>query len=175
MKPKWKFKLDEAIAVYFLVQMTIVALLQICFRFANKPLDWSEELIRYSLVALIYISTVIVIKEDKMIRVEIVDLLVKGKVKQVLDLLIRFISGGFTFYIAYLATFLVKNAERVNQVTPSLQIPFTMLYGMESLAFFLMGFMFLMNTITRGIAIFRTPSLKKTEETPKEKESDDPC
>lgn len=144
---KLKIKIDECIAVFFLIAITIGAFLQVVFRFVNAPLSWSEEIIRYSLVSLIYIATAIVVKERSMIRVEIIDLFVKGKAKQILDLIIYICSAGFVLYVAYLATHLVQNAASINQCSPSLQLPFAFLYGIESFAFFLMFLMYGWNII----------------------------
>lgn len=144
---KLKIKIDELMAVLLLITITIGAFLQVVFRFANAPLSWSEEVIRYSLVSLIYIATGIVVKESSMIRVEIIDLLVKGKAKRILDLVVYIGSAGFALYVGYLATKLVQNSASIQQMSPSLQIPFAVLYGIESLAFFWMFFMYVRNII----------------------------
>ncbi len=141
-----KHTIDEIIAMILLIVMTTIALLQILFRFVlNWPLDWSEEVIRYSLIMLVYVATILVIKEDKMIRVEIIDLFVKGKARDILYLFINTISGVFMLYLSYLSTFLVRNSWRIGQATPALQMPIAFLYSLEVITVGIMGIMFLKN------------------------------
>ena len=47
------------------------------------------------------------------------------------------------FYVSYLATFLVRNALKVDQRSAALGIPMAVMYGVESFCFFLMGIAFI--------------------------------
>ncbi|MCJ7689441.1 MAG: TRAP transporter small permease [Clostridiaceae bacterium] len=141
-------RIDDVIAVALLVGLTILTFMQVLFRFVfDFPLDWSEELIRYILVVLIYLSTVITIREDKMIRIELIDLIIKGRVKKVLDLIINISSMAFMIFLTYQTKFLVGNAFSVNQTSPSMGIPLGIMYGIEGILFALMALMFIKQII----------------------------
>lgn len=136
-------KIDELISVALLAGLTVFAFTQVLFRFVlNLPLDWSEELIRYILIVLIYLSTVVTVREGTMIRVELIDFVIKGKAKKVLDLVINIVCMAFMIFLSYQTTFLVRNAFSVNQTSPALEIPLGIMYGMEGVMFALMALMF---------------------------------
>ena len=137
-------KIDEVISITLLFLLMFIGFLQVLFRFVlNLPLDWTEESSRYILIILVYLSAVVTVREEKMLRVEIIDLFVKGKAKLMLGTVIQLLSGLFVFYIAYQTTFQVKNAVRVNQLSPAMAIPMATLYIVEGILFFLMGIMFM--------------------------------
>ena len=132
------------ICCILLVALTVVAFMQVLFRYVfNTSLSWSEELVRDFVITLIYLSAVYSIRTRSAIRVEIIDLAIKGKAKAALDALIDLGSSGVMFYVSYLATFLVKNALKVDQRTAALNMPMGVMYGIESFCFFLMGIAFI--------------------------------
>lgn len=136
-------KIDEHISMILLALLMIIGFLQVLFRYAfNLPLDWTEESSRYIMVVLVYLSAEVTVREQKMLRVEIIDLFVKDKAKVVLNTIVQLLSGLFIFYIAYLTTFQVKNAMKVDQLSPAMAIPMALLYVIEGILFFLMGIMF---------------------------------
>ena len=50
---------DAILSCILLVALTVVAFLQVLFRFVlNLPLSWTEELVRYFVISLIYVSTI---------------------------------------------------------------------------------------------------------------------
>ena len=136
--------IDMTICCVLLVALTIVAFLQVLFRYVfNTSLSWSEELVRDFVITLIYLSAVYSIRTRSAIRVEIIDFAIKGKLKAALDMLLDLASSGVMFYVSYLATFLVRNALKVDQRSAALGIPMAVMYGVESFCFFLMGIAFI--------------------------------
>lgn len=147
---KFLKKSDEFIAIALLAGLTVFAFVQVLFRFVfNLPLDWSEELIRYILIVLIYLSAAITVREDKMIKVELIDFIIKGKKRKVLELVINVFSMAFMIFLSYQTTFLVRNAISVNQTSPSLQIPLSIMYGIEGVMFVLMALMFVKQIVVK--------------------------
>lgn len=135
---------DIIISCVLLVTLTVVALLQVLFRFLlNLPLSWTEELVRYCVISLIYISTIYSIRTRGVIRVEILDQMLKGKVKYGLNSFINLISAGVMFFMSYLCVDLVQNAISVNQRSAAMNIPVAVMYGVECASFFLMGLAFI--------------------------------
>lgn len=134
---------DIIISCVLLVTLTVVALLQVLFRFLlNLPLSWTEELVRYCVISLIYISTIYSIRTRGVIRVEILDQILKGKAKHGLNSFINLVSAGVMFFMSYLCVDLVQNAISVNQRSAAMNIPVAIMYGVECASFFLMGLAF---------------------------------
>ena len=136
-------RIDEWLSILLLAAMTIVAFAQVLCRFVlNLPLDWSEELARYLLIMLVYLSGVITVREESMLRVEIIDLILKGRARKVLSIVVQIVSCIFMLFVAYQNTFTVRNAMSVKQTSPAIGIPMALLYGCECLLFLLMAIMF---------------------------------
>lgn len=55
-------------SIALLAGLALILFLQVLFHFIfNYPLDWSEKLIRYILIGLIYLFAVVMVKENKML------------------------------------------------------------------------------------------------------------
>ncbi len=135
---------DVIVSCFLLVVITVLAFLQVLFRFVlNLPLSWTEELIRFAVISLIYISTIYSIRTRSVIRVEILDMAIKGKVKNVIDILINIFSAGIMGYMSYLSTSLVSNAVFVNQRSAAMNMPIAIMYGVECACFALMSLAFI--------------------------------
>lgn len=135
---------DAILSCILLVALTVVAFLQVLFRFVlNLPLSWTEELVRYFVISLIYVSTIYSIRTKSAIRVELIDIVIKGKAKAVMNIIVNLFSSGVMIYIAYLAVSLVTNAISVNQRSAALNMPVAIMYGVECVCFFLMGLAYL--------------------------------
>lgn len=136
--------IDIYLSCVLLVALTIVAFLQVLFRYVfNFSLSWTEELVRDFVITLIYLSAVYSIRTRSSIRVEIIDFIIKGKAKIILNMVIDLASSGVMLYMSYLSTFLVRNAVAVNQRSAAMNIPMGVMYSIECVCFFLMGVAFL--------------------------------
>jgi len=136
--------IDIYLSCVLLVALTVVAFLQVLFRYVfNFSLSWTEELVRDFVITLIYLSAVYSIRTKSSIRVEIIDLFIKGKAKTILNIVIDLASSAVMFYMSYLSTSLVRNAVAVNQRSAAMNIPMGVMYGIECACFFLMGVAFL--------------------------------
>lgn len=141
---KFLKNIDIYLSCILLVALTAVAFLQVLFRYVlNVSLSWTEELVRDFVITLIYLSAVYSIRTRSSIRVEVIDFLLKGKPKVILDLLLDLASSAVMIYMAYLSTSLVRNAVAVNQRSAAMNIPMGIMYSIECVCFFLMGVAFL--------------------------------
>lgn len=135
-----RIKLDEILSVVLLITIVVIAFLQILFRFVfNLPLDWSEEVARFSFVFLVYLATSLAVKDDKMIKVDLINAFLPKAVKVYFDVIINLACCLFSFVMAFLFVDLVHNATAINQLTPALNWPMSFLYGTEGLLFVLIG------------------------------------
>ena len=141
---KFLKNLDRNLSCFFLVCLTVIAFIQVLLRFVfNMPLSWTEETVRYCLIALIYISTVYTIRIKGSIRVEVIDMLIKGKAQAVLHIITDIFSAGIMFTVSYLAITMVENAKFVNQKSAALLVPMYIPYTVEVICFAFMGLAYL--------------------------------
>ncbi len=141
-------KICDWTAVILLVLLAVVAFLQVSFRFVfNLPLDWSEEITRYVLIMLVYICTMNCVRDNGLIRIEIIDIFVKGKAKDFLDIFVSIVCGAFMFIMTYLTIPLIRNAISGHQTSPAMQIPMAIMYGLEFVMFLFISLMFIYRII----------------------------
>ena len=141
-------KICDWMAVILLVILAVVAFLQVSFRFVfNLPLDWTEEITRYVLIMLVYICTMNCVRDNGLIRIEIIDIFVKGKAKDFLDIFVSLVCGVFMFLMTYLTIPLVQNAISGHQTSPALQIPMALMYTLECIMFLLISLTFIYRII----------------------------
>lgn len=140
---------DIIFSCVLLVTLTVVAFMQVLFRYVfNTSLSWSEEIVRYSVITLIYVSTIYSIRTRSAIRVEIIDIVVKGKAKSAMDAVVDLFSSGIMLFVSYLTVTLVQNAISVNQRSAAMGLPMAIMYGVECVTFLGMGLAFLTLFIT---------------------------
>lgn len=133
-------RLDDKISVVLIVILSCITFIQVLFRFVfNLPLDWSEEVSRFSYIILVYLSASIAVRDNSMIKIELLELLIGEKIKAVRDRCVELICAGFSFFISYQTIYMIKNAFVVDQLSPALEIPMSFMYGIELLMFFLIG------------------------------------
>lgn len=136
--------IDIIFSCVLLVTLTAVAFMQVLFRYIfNTSLSWSEEMVRYCVITLIYVSTIYSIRTRSAIRVEIIDTVIKGKAKKILDSIVNIFSSGIMFFVSYLTVTLVQNAISVDQRSAAMGIPMAIMYGIECVSFFGMGLAYL--------------------------------
>ena len=133
-------RLDEKISVLLLVILSVITFLQVLFRFVfNLPLDWSEEFSRFTYIIMVYLSASLAAKDNSMIKIEVLELLIGEKARMVRDRFVDLICAAFSFYIAYQTIFMIKNAYFVDQISPALEIPMSVMYALELIMFVLLG------------------------------------
>lgn len=111
------------IAGVLMLILTGLANLQVFSRFVIQlPLPWVEEVIRYIMIYLVLIMSSVAIYLNAHLNVDILDLLMKGKVLTVLSKIRAGIILVFTISYGYLSFQLIMNTIERGQVTPALQI-----------------------------------------------------
>lgn len=98
--------LDENFEEYFLMMvlpiMTLLASAQIVFRyFLNFPLGWTEEVLRYLFIWLVYISISLGVKKRKHIKVDLILLLLPKKGKFIMSIFSNIMFILFAILISY--------------------------------------------------------------------------
>lgn len=133
-----------------MILLVILSFLQVLFRFVvNFSLSWTEELSRYIFILLVYNGVSLAIRENKHIRVEIIDMLLPKKMLKHLstfnDIVILTLFG----FISYGGVDIVRNAYDVKQVSPAIGIPMAIVYGIIPFMFLICSIRVIQGIIVR--------------------------
>lgn len=90
-------------------------------------LPWSEELSRYLFVFIIMIGLNVAIRDDMLIRIDLIDYFIKGKAAVVLNLLRTIVGLGVSAIVGVNASSLFKIG--MIQKSPAMQIPMIIMYS----------------------------------------------
>jgi TRAP-type transport system small permease protein len=92
----WLF---SGIAILFGL-VTLLTIYQVFARYIlSSPLVWSEEIVRYSMIWIVLLGTVIALRKGLLVSVEIVLHLVPAKVKKVMEALVVILNIVFLFIL----------------------------------------------------------------------------
>jgi TRAP-type C4-dicarboxylate transport system permease small subunit len=111
-----------------LAALIITPLAQITMRGVfNVPLAGAEELAKYFLICLTFLSAAYVTREGGQIRMEEFQFLLPPKPRWILQLAIE-VSGAAVFGVLFVAS-VVTVTRNLNSVTPVLEIPFLLFFA----------------------------------------------
>jgi TRAP-type C4-dicarboxylate transport system permease small subunit len=132
-------RIEEVLSVVLFVALVVLCTLQIVFRFLiNFSLSWTEELAQFVFIVLIYVSCSLAILRDAHVRVEIIDVLVSGRAKYVLDQTVDVVWAVFMFGIGWIAIDIVQDYLSFGKTTPALDWQYGWLYAVIPITFMLM-------------------------------------
>ena len=110
-----------------LLLMVITVFLQIVTRYVFfYSLPWSEELSRYLFAWLIFIGASLGVGEESQIRIDIIDTLVKGGFRKIVNLLQYVLSFGTVTVLIFSTAKILQIGMR--QRSPAMHIPMTYIY-----------------------------------------------
>ena len=96
MKQVLKFldkHLEEYLIAILLIALTLIMLLQIVMRYVfNNSLSWPEELSRYCFVYITFLTLGYCVRNDSMLRLDILKELLPSKIWTVLQAIVRIVS-----------------------------------------------------------------------------------
>ncbi|EKN63249.1 TRAP transporter small permease [Schinkia azotoformans] len=123
--------------------MSVIIFWQVFSRYVvGSSLAWSEELSRFLMIYMVAIGSALALRDGKLIAVEIIPEILKGKVKRILIILVHLIS--IVFYII-LMIYGLKVAESFgNQIAPGTHISMYFIY----LSLPIGGLLLLLNSVT---------------------------
>ena len=115
-------------SLILLAALVVTPLAQITMRGVfNVPLAGAEELAKYFLICLTFLSAAYVTREGGQIRMEEFQFLLPPKARWFLQLLIE-ASGVAVFAVLFIAS-VVTVTRNLNSVTPVLEIPFLLFFA----------------------------------------------
>jgi TRAP-type C4-dicarboxylate transport system permease small subunit len=115
-------------SLVILAALIVTPLAQITMRGVfNVPLAGAEELAKYFLICLTFLSAAYVTSEGGQIRMEEFQFLLPPKPRWILQLAIE-VSGAAVFGVLFVAS-VVTVTRNLNSVTPVLEIPFLLFFA----------------------------------------------
>ena len=139
-------KLELTIAVILMFILVILAAWSVLSRFVfNSSLAWSEELIRYVFIFMIYMAASAAVIHDQHARVEIVDLVLPGGILKWLNVVLKTCWAIFSLLIGVNSITLVQKTFALHQKSPTLGIQMGYIYLVLPICFFMMTFRIVQN------------------------------
>lgn len=122
-------KIEEWLLVAALVFIVFIVCAQVIFRYVfNFSLSWSEEISRYVLIWIAWVSASYAVRTKSHIRVEVIKNLFSSGVQKGIELIVLFLWFLFALFLAVEGTSLVLRIQTMGQVSPSNEIPMWIIY-----------------------------------------------
>jgi C4-dicarboxylate transporter DctQ subunit len=128
-------------AAFLLVLLTVLLTVQIVNRYIlGTSFVWLEEIARLSFVWMIYFSAAGAARDDRHIRIEIIDLFVPPAVVRAVTVVADILVIGFDLVVVWLGILLVRSTIQYGDVTPVTDIPMGLVYAVIPVCFALMAY-----------------------------------
>ena len=132
-------KFEERFAYSLLIILTLLLFIQILNRYLFKQsYVWLEECARISFVWLIYFAVAIAVKENRHIRVGIVDLFLPASALRYVNLLADLLWVLFNAVMTYFGVVLVESAITYDTRSPVTETHMALIYSVIPFCFALM-------------------------------------
>lgn len=152
MKQIFDRKLEEWLLVGGFFSLIILVFSQFLSRYVfDYSLSWSQELSRYILIWLAWISVSFTIREKRHIRVETIKELLPIKGQVIIEIIVLILWSFFAIFLAVLGTEIVLDTQIGGQGSPMIGIPMWIVYLILPLA----GVLMLVRLIQQFVFIFK--------------------
>lgn len=102
----------------------LIANLAVVFRYViEKSLPWSDELLRFIFVWVVFIGVALVYRKDELVDMTLVADLAKGKLALFLDVLRHMLTFIFVLIIAYQSLIITLGQLRTGEISAAMEIP----------------------------------------------------
>lgn len=145
-------KIEEWILVTSLIFIVLLVFFQVVSRYVlDFQMGWSNELSRYILIWIAWISASFAVHKNAHIRVELLINMLSGKAKKILELIVLIIWFSFALFLALIGTKFILMIREMGQVSPSLGLPMELVYMAAPIA----GILMCIRLIQQAILIFQ--------------------
>ncbi len=141
------YKVLGYILVVLLAAMVAIIFLQVVYRIRKGALTWSEELARYIMIYLTFIGAALAVREQSLISVEAVMVLLPPGVRKIISIVVDILTEVVFIIMIYFGFKLFK--VTMTQISPVLKIPMGYIYLAIVIGFFLMALFNVENIISR--------------------------
>ena len=150
MEPKQGFKkaflaldktltfIEQNMAIYCFLIMTLVVLMGIVLRFVFKiPNLWGEELSRYLMVTGVFFGISLAGRQKAHMGIDLIVERLPEKASRVVSFIAALVTLFSYGLLAYLSLMFVLKINRFGQISPSLNLPMALMYSTLLIGFFL--------------------------------------
>jgi TRAP-type C4-dicarboxylate transport system permease small subunit len=140
--------ITKYIIAFLLIVMTVVFTAQVVARFIfNSGLYWSEELVRYSCIALIYFASASLFKANDQVAITVLEELLPMKARKYQYIFLTLVN------LAYMALVLVIGIQILDvatfQTSPNMQVRMSIVYLLFPISMAIMLFHTVVNLLSR--------------------------
>lgn len=122
------------------VLLTALLSVQIVNRYVfHTSFVWLEETIRISFVWLIYFSVASAARENRHVRVAVIDLLVPPAAVRIINRIADALVVGFSLLVVWLGVLLIQSSIRFGDRSPVTEIPMSVIYAVVPICFALIA------------------------------------
>jgi len=134
------FKLDKHFEEYLLavllVMISVVMMIQVVMRYVfNSALSWPEEFCRYCFIYMTFLTIGYCVQRQSMLRLDIIIKSIPKIIGDIMEFIIWIICLVFFGYMFFNAIALVKLTIASKRTTPTMGIPFYIIYISTILGF----------------------------------------
>lgn len=123
-----------------LIICSLVLFAEIVLRYLFlSPLFWSEELVRYSIIWMVFIGGSVVIKRGGHIAVDVLPIFLPPKAKKILQRFIPLISIYFCLLLFYYSWVHMLRIKSAGQITAAMEAPMWIMYLAVPMGALMMG------------------------------------
>ncbi|MGI6093758.1 MAG: TRAP transporter small permease, partial [Negativicutes bacterium] len=123
MQKEWKNIIPYIIGVVTAV-VVLITNISIIFRYIlRSPLPWSEELVRYLFVWLIFICVAIAFNREELVDISVFTDMVKGKAANIFALFRNLLCLLFASLFAYYTWLIFRNQIKLVELSPAMELP----------------------------------------------------
>jgi len=121
---------EEKICTFGLLGATFLMFINVVMRYIfNYGVPWSEEVVRYTTLWVTFVGISVCVRKGQHVSIDIVYIILSNKkIKFALLFIINVISIIFCFLMTVLGILLVQSIARYDQISPTLGIPFYLIY-----------------------------------------------
>ncbi|MEC5423270.1 TRAP transporter small permease [Virgibacillus sp. C22-A2] len=122
-------KLEEWVLIISFILLTAIIFAQVIFRYVfSYSIGWSEELGRYILIWIAWISASYAVRRKQHIRIEMVKNKFSVKIQKWIEAVVLLLWFYFAMFLAIEGTKLVMNIQVTGQTSPSMGLPMWAVY-----------------------------------------------
>jgi len=132
---------ESTLASVLVVALTVLLSVQIVNRYVfQTSMVWVEEIARISFVWMIYFAVAGAARENRHVRVGIIDLFLPPRALRVVTLVADAIVFAFSLVVVWLGIALVRSSIRFGDRSPVTEIPMSVIYAVIPFCFALIAY-----------------------------------
>jgi len=139
---------ESTFSYFLMILLTILLSVQIINRYVfSTSFVWLEEIARISFVWLVYFTVAGAARENRHIRIGIIDLFVPPSAVRIINLIADVLVIAFDLAIVWLGILLIESTIEYGDKTPVTDIPMGVIYAVIPFCFALMAFRVIQSNI----------------------------